>query len=148
MSQIAGPPPLQPGPLPSPPAGTHRAWYRRPALIIPLALLVTAAVAAALFLALRPTTITASGTVTDGLTGQPVAAASLHADDKSARTDARGAFQLPGLPPGARLSVQARYYATAQVTATSRPLRVRLAPSTASAIMSTAASRVCGRGPG
>lgn len=128
MSQITGPPPLQAGPPPSPPAATRKAWYRRPALVIPLALAVTAAVAAALFLALRPTTITARGTVFDTRTGQAVISATLRADGKSAHTNTRGVFRLPGLPPGAKLSVQARYYATAQVKAASRPLRVRLAP--------------------
>jgi hypothetical protein len=129
MSQILGPPPLQPGPPPSPPAAARRPWYRRPALVIPLALLVvTAAVAAALFLALRPTTITARGTVVDRLTGQPVISATLHADGKFARTNMHGAFRLPGLPPGARLSVRARYYATTQVKATTKPVKVRLAP--------------------
>ena len=128
VSQIAGPPPLQPGPPPSPPAAARKAWYRRPALIIPLALVVTAAVAAAVFLALRPSTITASGTVIDGLTGQPVISAVLRADGTSARTNAHGAFRMPGLARGARLSVQARYYATTQVRATTKPVKVRLAP--------------------
>src|SRR5258708_27735253 len=59
MSQIAGPP-HQPVPSPSVPSAAHRAWWRHPVLIIPLAVVVTAAVAAAVFLALRPTTITAS----------------------------------------------------------------------------------------
>src|SRR5207245_4122669 len=98
MSQIAGPP-RQPLPSPSPlvPIAAHRSWWRRPALIIPLALVVTVAVAAALFLALRPRTITASGTVIDGRTGRPVAMASLHAAGRSARTNARGVFRIPGL---------------------------------------------------
>jgi len=129
MSQIAGPP-RQPVPSPSPavPIAAHRAWWHRPALIIPLALVVTLAVAAALFLALRPATVTARGTVIDGRTGQPVALASLHAGGKSARTNARGVFRIPGLAPGAPVSVRARYYAAAQVTAAGTPLRVRLAP--------------------
>lgn len=129
MSQIAGPPrPPVRSPSPSVPIVAHRAWWRRPALILPLALVVAAAVAAAVFLALRPGTITASGTVIDGRTDQPVALASLHAGGKSARTNARGVFRIPGLAPGARVSVRARYYAAAQVTAAGTPLRVRLAP--------------------
>jgi carboxypeptidase family protein len=127
MSQIAGPP-RQPVPSPSMPITAHRAWFTRPALIIPLALVVTAAVAAALFLALRPGTITASGTVIDGRTGQPVAMASLHAGGKSARTNARGVFRIPGLAPNAKVSVRARYYAAAKVRAVGTPQRVRLAP--------------------
>jgi hypothetical protein len=127
MSQITGPP-RQPGAPPSPSIAARRAWWRRPALILPLALVVTAAVAAALFLALRPSTITASGTVIDGRTGQPVAMASLHSGGKSARTNARGVFQIPGLAPNAKVSVRARYYAAAQVRAAGAPLRVRLAP--------------------
>jgi len=127
MSQIAGPP-RQPVPSPSAPIAARRAWLRRPALIIPLALVAAAVVAAALFLALRPRTITASGTVIDGRTGQPVAMASLHAGGKSARTNARGVFQIPGLAPNATVSVRARYYAAAQVRAAGAPLRVRLAP--------------------
>lgn len=127
MSQIARPP-RQPVPSPSVPIAARRAWFTRPALIIPLALVVTAAIAAALFLALRPRTITASGTVIDGRTGQPVAMASLHAGGKSAHTNARGVFQIPGLAPNAKVSVRARYYAAAQVRAAAAPLRVRLAP--------------------
>ncbi len=129
MSQIAGPP-RQPVPSPSPsvPIAAHRSWWRRPALIIPLALVVTVAVAAALFLALRPRTITASGTVIDGRTGQPVAMASLHAGGMSARANARGVFRITGLAPNAKVSVRARYYAAAQVRAAGTPLRVRLAP--------------------
>ena len=128
MSQIAGPPrqPVPP-PLPSPPIAARRGW-RRPALVIPLALVVTAAVAAAVFLALRPGTVTASGTVIDGRTGQPVAMASLRAGGKSARTNARGVFRIPGLAPGAPVWVRARYYAAVQVRAAGTPLRVRLAP--------------------
>jgi Carboxypeptidase regulatory-like domain len=128
MSQIVGPPPLQPGPSPTPPAAARRPWYRRPALVIPVALAVAAAVAAALFLALRPTTITATGTVIDRLTGQPVSSATLRANGTTARTNAHGAFRLPGLPPSARMSVQARYYATTQVRATTKPMKMRLAP--------------------
>jgi len=127
MSQVARPPRQPVSSLPVPIAA-HRAWWRRPALIIPLALVVTAAVAAAVFLALRPRTITASGTVIDGRTGQPVAMASLRAGGKSARTNARGAFRIPGLDPDAKVSVRARYYAAAQVTAAGTPVRVRLAP--------------------
>jgi hypothetical protein len=127
MSQIARPP-RKPGPPHSPSIAARRAWWRRPALILPLALVVTAAVAAALLLALRPRTITASGTVIDGGTGQPVAMASLHAGGKSARTNARGVFRIPGLAPNAQVSVRAHYYAAAQVRAASTPLRVRLAP--------------------
>src|SRR3989442_550715 len=112
MSQIAGPP-RQPVPPPSAPIAARRAWWRRPALIIPVALVVAAVVAAALFLALRPRTITASGTVVDGRTGQPVAMASLHAGGKSARTNVRGVFRIPGLAPNATVSVRARYYAAA-----------------------------------
>lgn len=128
MSQITGPPPLQPGPPPTPPAAAHRAWYKRPSLIIPLALVLAAAVAAALFLALRPTTITASGTVIDRLTGQPVAAASLHGGGKSAITNARGKFQIAGIATDTTLRVSARYYAPAQVKAAQTPVTVRLAP--------------------
>jgi hypothetical protein len=127
MSQIAGPP-RQPGAPLSTSIAARRAWWRRPALVIPLALVVAAAVAAAVFLALRPRTITASGTVINSLTGQPVAMASLHADGKSAHTNARGAFRIPGLDPNAKVSVRARYYSAAQVRAAGTPLRVRLAP--------------------
>ncbi len=127
MSQIAGPP-RQPGPPLWPSIAARRAWWRRPALILPLALVVAAAVAAALFLALRPRTITASGTVIDERTGQPVAMASPHAGGKSARTNARGVFRIPGLAPSVKVSVRARYYAAAQVRAAGTPLRVRLAP--------------------
>lgn len=127
MSQIAGPTPLQHGPPLPLSAAARRPWLKRPVLVIPLALM-TAAVAAALFLTLRPVTITARGTVIDRLTGQPVAFARLHADGKSATTNARGAFRIAGLAPHARLSIRARYYAAAQVTAASTPLRVRLAP--------------------
>jgi hypothetical protein len=127
MSQISGPP-HQPVPSPSVPIAARRAWFTRPTLIIPLALVVTAAIAAALFLALRPTTITAHGTVIDGRTGRPVAMASLRAHGKSARTNARGVFRIPGLAPNVKVSVRARYYATAQVRAAGAALRVRLAP--------------------
>ena len=127
MSQVAGPP-RQPVPSPSVPIAARRSWWRRRALIIPLALVVTVAVAAALFLVLRPRTVTAGGTVIDGRTGQPVAMASLHAAGRSARTNARGLFQIPGLAPNAKVSVRARYYAAAQVRAADTPLRVRLAP--------------------
>src|SRR5260370_6865169 len=127
MSQIAGPP-RQPGAPLSTSTAARRAWWRRPALVIPLALVVAATVAAALFLALRPRTITASGTVIDGRTGQPVAMASLHAGGKSARTNARGVFQIPGLAPNATVSVRARYYAAAQVRPAGAPLRLRLPP--------------------
>src|SRR5260370_41425539 len=115
MSQIVGPP-LQPGPPPSPPAAARKAWYRRPTLIIPLALVVTAAVAAAVFLALRPSTITASGTVIDRLTGQPVISAALRPHRTSARTNAPGAFRMPRLGRGAKPAVQARACTTAQVS--------------------------------
>lgn len=129
MSQIAEPTPLQSGPPPPISAAPRRPWWKRSVLVIPLALMMTAAVAAALFLALRPpVTIMARGTVIDRLTGQPVASARLHADGKSATTNARGAFRIPGLAPHARVSIQARYYAAAQVTAASTTLRVRLAP--------------------
>src|SRR5258708_26214062 len=102
-SETAGPP-LQPGPPPSPPAAARKAWYRRPALIIPLALVVTAAVAAAVFLALRPSTITASGTVIDRLTGQPGISAALRAHGTSARTNAHRAFRMPRPARGAKPS--------------------------------------------
>jgi hypothetical protein len=127
MSQITGPP-RQPGPQLSPSIAVRRAWWRRSVLILPLALVVTAAGAAALFLALRPATITASGTVVDGRTGQPVAMASLQAGGKSARTNARGVFRIPGLAPHAKVSVRARYYTAAQVRVAGTPVRVRLAP--------------------
>ena len=65
MSQVAGPP-RQPVPSPSVPIAARRSWWRRRALIIPFALVVTVAVAAALFLVLRPRTVTAGGTVIDG----------------------------------------------------------------------------------
>jgi hypothetical protein len=127
MSQIAGPP-RQPVPPLSPPIADRRAWWRRPALILPLGLLVAAAMAAALLLALRPGRITASGTVIDGRTGQPVAQASLHVGGKSARTNARGMFRIAGLAPGVRVSVRARYYTVARVRVAGAPLQVRLAP--------------------
>src|SRR5690348_3510153 len=128
MPQLTGPPSLQPGRPPAPPVAVRRAWYRRPVLVVPLALVLAAAGAAALFLALRPATITARGGVVDRLTGRPVAGAALRADGRPARTNSRGAFQIPGLPPHARLRIGARYYATARVTATGNPQRVRLAP--------------------
>ncbi len=128
MSQITGPPPLQPGPPPVPPAAAHRAWYRRPVLVVPLVLVVAAAVAAALFLVLQPSTITARGTVIDRLTGQPVAAASLQGGGKSATTSARGGFQIAGIAADTTLRVRARYYAPAQVKAAQTPVTVRLAP--------------------
>jgi hypothetical protein len=127
MSQITGPAPRRPGPALSLIAA-RRGWYRRPGLIIAVVLVVIAAVATALFLVLKPVTITASGTALDRLTGQPVASARVHAGGKSARTNARGVFRMPGLAPGARLLVQAHYYATARMSAASAPLRVRLAP--------------------
>ncbi len=126
MSTIT-PMPVGPAPAPPPPAA-HKAWYRRPALILPLAVVVLAAVGAALFFVLSPSPITARGTVIDRLTGQPVASASVHADGKSAATNARGKFQVSGIAAGTVLRVHARYYATAQVKAAQTPVTVRLAP--------------------
>ncbi len=128
MSQITGPPPLQPGPPPAPPAAAHRAWYRRPVLVVPLVLVVAASVAAALFLTLRPSTITARGTVIDSLTGQPLTAASLSGGGKAATTNARGTFQITGIAANTTLLVRARYYAPAQAKAAQTPVTVRLAP--------------------
>jgi hypothetical protein len=127
MSTIS-PMPVGPAPTPQLPPGGHRAWYRRPALIVPLLLVVLAAVGAVLFVVLSPSAITARGTVLDRLTGQPVAAASVHGGGKSATADARGKFQITGLAAGTVLRVRARYYTTAQVTAAQAPVTVRLAP--------------------
>src|SRR5260370_24189096 len=74
MSEIVGPPPLQPGPPPSPPAAARKAWYRRPALIIPPPLVVTAPVAAAGVLAPGPTASTATGAGNARLPRRPVTA--------------------------------------------------------------------------
>lgn len=104
------------------------AWYRRPVLILPLVLAVVAAAGLALVVVLSPHGITARGTIVDRLTGQPVAAARLAGDGKSATTNARGQFQIPGIAAGTRLRVQARYYAPARLTAAQAPVRVRLAP--------------------
>jgi hypothetical protein len=127
MSTIT-PMPVGPAPAPQPPSGGRRAWYRRPALVLPLALVVLAGVGAALFVVLSPGQITVRGTVIDRLTGQPVAAASLHGGGKSAVTTARGKFQVNGIAAGTALRVHARYYAPAQVTAAQTPVTVRLAP--------------------
>lgn len=127
MSTIT-PTPVGPAPAPQPPSGAHRAWYRRPVLIIPLVVVVVAAVGAVLFVVLAPGGITARGTVLDRLTGQPVAAASVHGGGMSAAANAHGKFQIAGIAAGTVLRVRARYYATAQVTATQAPVTVRLAP--------------------
>jgi len=127
MSTIT-PMPVGPAPAPQPPSGGHRAWYRRPALILPLALVVLAAVGATLFFVSSPSAITARGTVLDRLTGQPVAAASLYGGGKSAVTSTRGTFQITGIAAGTALRVRARYYAPAQVKAAQTPVTVRLAP--------------------
>lgn len=127
MSTIT-PMPVGPAPAPPPPTAAHRAWYRRPVLIIPLALMVLAAVGAVLFVVLSPSEITARGTVIDRLTGQPVAAATVHGGGKSAIANARGKFQVNGIAAGTVLRVRARYYAPAQLTAAQEPVTVRLAP--------------------
>jgi hypothetical protein len=127
MSTIT-PTPVGPAPAPGPPTAGHKAWYRRPALILALALVILAAVGAALFFVLSPRGITARGTVIDRLTGQPVAAASVHGGDKSAATNARGRFQIDGIAAGTVLRVRARYYAAAQVKAAQTSVTVRLAP--------------------
>ena len=127
MSTIA-PMPVGPAPAPQPPAAARKAWYRRPAFIIPLALVVLAAVGAVLFVVLSPSEITARGTLIDRLTGQPVAGASVHGGGKSAIANARGKFQVNGIAAGTVLRVRARYYAPAQVTAAQAPVTVRLAP--------------------
>jgi hypothetical protein len=127
MSTIT-PMPVGPAPAPQPASGGHRAWYRRPALILPVAVVVLAAVGAALFFVLSPRAITARGTVIDRLTGQPVAAASIHGGGKSATTNARGNFQVVGVATDTTLRVHARYYAPAQVKAAQTPVTVRLAP--------------------
>jgi hypothetical protein len=127
MSQPAGPPP-QLVSSPAAPASARRAWFRRPALSIALVLMVIAGSAAAVFLAVRPGTITARGTVIDGRTGRPVALASVHAGGRSATTNARGVFQIPGLALHAAVSVRARYYTPARSRVTGAPLRIRLAP--------------------
>jgi hypothetical protein len=127
MSTIT-PMPVGPAPAPQQSHGGHRAWYRRPALIVPLLVVVLAAMGAGLFVVLSPSSITARGTVLDRLTGQPVAGAGVHGGGKSAAADARGKFQLAGLAAGTVLRVRARYYAAAQVTAAQAPVTVRLAP--------------------
>lgn len=127
MSQGAWQPPQLVPPLSAPAAG-RKAPFRRRALIVPLTLVVAVVGAAIVFLALRPGTITARGTVIDGRTGRPVALASLRADGKSATTNAHGVFQISGLAPHATVSVRARYYAAARVRVTGAPLRVRLTP--------------------
>jgi len=127
MSTIT-PTPVGPAPAPQSPTAGHRAWYRRPALILPLALLILAAVGAALFVVLSPRGITARGTVIDRLTGQPVAAASVHGGGKSAATNARGKFQINGIATGTVLRVRARYYAATQAKAAQTSVTVRLAP--------------------
>lgn len=127
MSTIT-PMPVGPAPAAQPPGAGRRAWYRRPALIIPLVVVVLAAVGAALFLVLSPSQITVRGTVIDRLTRQPVAAASVHGDGKSAIANVRGKFQVSGIAAGTVLHVRARYYATAQVAAAQTPVTVRLAP--------------------
>jgi hypothetical protein len=127
MSAIT-PMPVGPASAPQPPTAARRAWYRRPALIISLALVVLAAVGAVLFVVLSPSGITARGTVLDRLTGQPVAAASVHGGGKSAIANARGKFQVNGIAAGTVLRVRARYYALARVTAAQAPVTVRLAP--------------------
>ena len=120
--------PVGPASAPQPPTAGHRAWYRRPAVILPLALVVLAAVGAALFVVLSPSQITARGRVIDRLTGQPVAAASVHGGGKSATANARGKFQVTGIAAGTVLRVRARYYAPARVRAAQTPVTVRLAP--------------------
>jgi hypothetical protein len=86
------------------------------------------AAGAVLFVVLSPSAITARGTVMDRLTGQPVAAASVHGGGKSATANARGKFQIAGIAADTVLRVHARYYATAQVKAAPTPVTVRLAP--------------------
>lgn len=120
--------PLAPAPPPQSPIAVHKPWYRRPILILPLVLIVMAAVGITLFFALSPRGITARGTVIDRLTGQPVAAASLHGGGKSTTTNAHGKFQIAGIAADTALRVQARYYAPTQVKATQTPVTVRLAP--------------------
>ncbi len=137
MSKIT-PMPVGSTPAPQPASGGHKAWYRRPALILPLAVVVLAAVGTALFFVLSPGAITARGTVIDRLTGQPVAAASIHGDGKSATTNARGNFQIAGVAANATLRVHARYYAPAQVKAVQTPVTVRLAPVPVPAAVSSA----------
>ncbi len=127
MSAIT-PMPVGPAPAAQAPGGGHRAWYRRPALILPLAVVVLAAGGGVLFVVLSPSAITARGTVIDRLTGQPVAAASVHGGGKSATANARGKFQIADITAGTALRVQARYYAPAQVMAAQTPVTVRLAP--------------------
>ncbi len=109
------------------PRAAKRRWYLRAWFIVAAALAVVAAVAAMLFAVSTPR-MTARGTVIDRLTGQPVAAARLHADRTSAVTNARGMFRMDGLVANAALRVDARYYDTAEVKATATPLTVRLTP--------------------
>jgi hypothetical protein len=53
MSEIAEIPSGMP-PGPQPPMAVHRAWYRRPVVILPLVLVFIAAVGVALFFVLSP----------------------------------------------------------------------------------------------
>jgi hypothetical protein len=73
--------------------------------------------------------VTAKGTMLDSMTERPVVAAAVAAGAaRSTRTDARGAFQLPGLRPDTSLAIRARDYAPTTVAAGGEPLSVRLTP--------------------
>jgi hypothetical protein len=119
--------PVGPASAPESSIAVRKAWYRRPGLILALVLAVLAAAGAVLFVVLSSNGITARGTVIDRLTGQPLAAASVHGGGKSATTNARGKFQIADIAAGTTLHVQARYYAPAQVKAAPAPVTVRLA---------------------
>jgi len=124
-------------PSAQPPRRTRR-WYRRPVLIVPLVLIAAVSV---VLVTLRgsgnPSTtksttmaqpvITVNGTVLDSITGRPLVAA-VAAGGRSTRTNARGAFRLPGVRPNATLTIRSRNYAAATVPAAPGPATIRLTP--------------------
>jgi hypothetical protein len=122
----------------APPPRRTRRWYRRPVLIVPLVLI--AAISVVLVILYRsgntsttkpPTVaqpdITVNGTVLDSITGRPLAAA-VTAAGHSTRTNAHGAFRLPGVRPNAALTIRSRNYAAATVPAAPGPATIRLTP--------------------
>lgn len=101
-------------------------------MVIAAAVVVILVGALAVVLLTAGGSITASGTVRDSMTDNPITAASVTAGDQTAATDAQGAFQLTGLEKGATLTFTADNYAAATAVADTS-MTVKLDPLAAKA---------------
>jgi len=123
MSDLITEPQVQP-----PGWAPKRRWYLRAWFIVPVALVIAGTIALTVLFAV-PKTVTVRGTVVDRMhPNLKVAAATLRADGRTAKTNAAGAFIMTGVPRNATLQVRAPAYAGRSITASGQHMTIALTP--------------------